>query len=409
MRLGVIFVLLALAPAWGCQSEEAPSRRVVPESTAPPVEGKLDLGGAGELVVKPQPTAPGDPVSPAPVEPPMPSETWTRPLTGQGTGTGATGREVELRMNGERVRVWRPSLANPFVVAGGEYDAQPAALPPEVGGLEAPRLSQVQPRTIDIIRRVPQVLNLVLEHSLGAGQIWGYLVQFEGYPGHFFVPSELDSEVFGAGAEQRGRVSLGFFMDEVFPPGVRDSQWAARLDQPFDVLMRVWAVDRNRQVSAPVVQQLHVLPVGRGDLEVTLSMSLATDLDLYVVEPNGNVIYYNNMRSWTNGQLDLDANAACRAHTNVRYEHIFWPEGQVPEGTYHIRVDNWANCVGGVPVDYQVIVQNCGEITIYEGTASGPGGRENCLYRYAASCQQIASVEVKPCEEADASAPLPLR
>jgi uncharacterized protein YfaP (DUF2135 family) len=157
-------------------------------------------------------------------------------------------------------------------------------------------------------------------------------------------------------------------------------------------------VDRSRNLSQPVQQTLHVLPVGRGDLEVTLSMSLPSDLDLYVVEPNGNVIYYANPHSWTSGQLDLDANAACASNLNVRYEHIFWPAGGVPEGRYNIRVDSWENCVGGQPVDFQVIVQNCGDITIFDGTAIGQGGQSDCRYAGTSSCQMIATVDVQRCE-----------
>ena len=162
--------------------------------------------------------------------------------------------------------------------------------------------------------------------------------------------------------------------------------------------MHVVAVDRRNNLSIPVRQELNVLPVGRGDLEVTLSMSEATDLDLYVVEPNGNVIYYDNARSWTNGRLDLDANAACQGNWNVRYEHIFWPPGGVPEGTYQVRVDNWRNCVGGRAVDFQVIVQSCGDISLYEGTAVGEGGQSDCRNPRTPSCQQITTVEVTACE-----------
>jgi hypothetical protein len=309
-------------------------------------------------------------------------------------------REVQLSVNGERFRVVRPSLANPFVVAGSEFEDGPAVHLTEVGGPGAPQLEHAGPvGTIDVIRRVPQRLFLRVTNDAGMGDILGYYVQFEGYEGHFFVPTDIDSEVYDAVENEQGRIELAFFMDEVFPPGVeRDLEWAARYNRPFEVSMTVWATDRNHRVSRPVSQTLHVLPVGRGDLEVTLSMSLPSDLDLYVVEPNGNVIYYNNMHSFTQGQLDLDANAACSNNTNVRYEHIFWPEGQVPEGTYQIRVDNWANCVGGQAVDYQVIVQNCGDITVYEGRAVGPGGRSDCVNPYTSSCQRTAVVEVRPCE-----------
>lgn len=345
--------------------------------------------------------------SPAPPGRTQPTPTRPSPSEAQGTGSAATapparvpsdGREVELQINGERVRVVRPSLTNPFVVAGGDFEPNEPPTLRSTPQADGPTVQVLGQSLIDVIRGVPQTVDLQVTDPDGMGDIVGYYVQFQGYDGYFWVPTEIDSEVFGDSLRQRGRLALTFFMDEVFPPGAdRDSVWAAQYDQDFDVTMLVWAVDRARSVSPPVQQMLHVLPVGRGDLEVTLSMSLPSDLDLYVVEPNGNVIYYNNMRSWTNGRLDLDANAACNTNRNVRYEHIFWPEGQVPEGTYQVRVDNWANCVGGQPVDFDVIVQNCGDISVFEGRAEGPGGRADCVNPQQASCQSIATVEVRQC------------
>jgi hypothetical protein len=307
-------------------------------------------------------------------------------------------REVQLRVNGELVRVVRPSATNPFVVAGGEFNA--GDLDPATGpGVSGPVIGSTRDRPIDVIRRVPQTVTISVTDPDGVGDVLGYYVEFEGYDGYFFVPSEPDSEVYGAQFQQSGRFTLGFFMDEVFPPGSRNDQWAQGYGREFDVRMTIRATDRDHWISEPVVQMLHILPVGRGDLEVTLSMSLATDLDLYVVEPNGNTIYYANSSSFTTGRLDLDANAACASNMNVRYEHIFWPEGSVPEGTYHVRVDNWRNCVGGQPVDFQVIVQNCGDISVYEGTAQGSGGGGDCRNPRTASCQTIATVEVEECED----------
>ena len=320
-------------------------------------------------------------------------------LRSEDEATGlVTGREVDLRINGESLRVTRPSSSNPWVVGGSEFDSAPIPAFLVEGGDGRPTLETGKSDVMDVIRRVPQLLSLSVRDPDGVGDVLGYYVEYEGYEGHFFVPVQPDSEVVGAENEESGRTQIGFFLDEVFPPGAqRDADWQQQYDRPFSVAMRVVAVDRRNQLSEPLVQQLNVLPVGRGDLEVTLSMSEATDLDLYVVEPIGNVIYFDNMRSWTNGQLDLDANANCRGNRNVRYEHIFWPEGSVPEGTYQLRVDNWRNCVGGRTVDYQVIVQNCGDISLYESSAAGMGGQSNCTDPNTASCQQVATVDVRAC------------
>ncbi|NIS28841.1 MAG: hypothetical protein GWN07_01935, partial [Actinobacteria bacterium] len=83
-------------------------------------------------------------------------------------------------------------------------------------------------------------------------------------------------------------------------------------------------------------RQLRVMPVGTGDVEVTVTMTRSTDIDLYVIDPTGNTVYYGNSHSDNGGQLDLDANAACGANMGVDNEHIFWPRGTAPAGTYTV-------------------------------------------------------------------------
>jgi uncharacterized protein YfaP (DUF2135 family) len=81
---------------------------------------------------------------------------------------------------------------------------------------------------------------------------------------------------------------------------------------------------------------------GTGDVAFRLRWSTAADLDLYVQEPNGNVIYYANRTSSTNGQLDIDSNAACGTASASPVENVYWPTGTAPHGTYTF----WANHYG---------------------------------------------------------------
>ena len=138
---------------------------------------------------------------------------------------GPTGRAVDLRINGESLRVVRPSAQNPWVVGGSEYDAGPIPSYLIAHGEGGPELENGKSAPVDVIRRVPQLLSLSVGDPDGVGDILGYYVEFEGYEGHFFVPVQPDSEVIGAEREDGGRIEIGFFLDEVFPPGQeRDSQ-----------------------------------------------------------------------------------------------------------------------------------------------------------------------------------------
>ena len=61
------------------------------------------------------------------------------------------------------------------------------------------------------------------------------------------------------------------------------------------------------------------------------------------------------------GELDLDSNAGCIAPLDaVDNEHILWPVGKAPHGTYTVRVDNFENCQYAA-VTYVVTVQKKGQ------------------------------------------------
>jgi hypothetical protein len=175
----------------------------------------------------------------------------------------------------------------------------------------------------------------------------------------------------------------------------------AAADKPFFVNLRVAAQDDQGQVSAPIVRRLSILPLGTGDVEVSLSMGAATDLDLYVVEPTASVLYYGRQRSGAGGELDLDANAACSDNMGVNAEHVFWRQGAAPAGTYVVRVAHYESCIDGAPVDYRVTVRACGETVVLSGRFEGEGDADECLGDPGAQrswCQQVVSFDVAPCK-----------
>ncbi len=94
-------------------------------------------------------------------------------------------------------------------------------------------------------------------------------------------------------------------------------------------------------------------------------------MDLHVVDPRGEEIFYGNPSSASRGVLDLDSNAAC-AIDGVRNENITWATGTAPSGTYTVRLDYWSSC--GVPsTDYVVRVTNGSSSQVFQGTFTGSG------------------------------------
>lgn len=79
-----------------------------------------------------------------------------------------------------------------------------------------------------------------------------------------------------------------------------------------------------------------------GELRTSLSWFNYDDLDLHVIEPNGNQIYYSRRLSGTSGYLDVDMNAGMRQSRNP-VENIIWTnKSSMREGTYTVMVNNFS-------------------------------------------------------------------
>jgi hypothetical protein len=103
-----------------------------------------------------------------------------------------------------------------------------------------------------------------------------------------------------------------------------------------------------------------------GDIQVALSWNTQTDVDLHVVDPRGEEVYWANPTSASGGRLDLDSNAGCSID-NKNNENIRWP-APAPVGTYTVRVDYWSNCNVTGTTTYSVVVNNGGSSTVFTGT-----------------------------------------
>jgi hypothetical protein len=96
--------------------------------------------------------------------------------------------------------------------------------------------------------------------------------------------------------------------------------------------------------------------VGVGKVQVTLNWSANADLDLHVVEPGGEEIYWDNPVSTAGGSLDRDNQ--CSDFVLGRPENIFWTTP--PNGTYQVNVVYYEDCGGAGPVNFTVRVCKIG-------------------------------------------------
>jgi hypothetical protein len=106
-----------------------------------------------------------------------------------------------------------------------------------------------------------------------------------------------------------------------------------------------------------LVSNYHILPAseikaGTGLLQINCSWLTDNDVDLHVIEPNGEEIYYAHPKSANGGELDIDSHAGCFGE-KVGSENVTYKSGAlVQAGTYTVKINLYSACnvTGNTPV-----------------------------------------------------------
>lgn len=143
-----------------------------------------------------------------------------------------------------------------------------------------------------------------------------------------------------------------------------------------DFVILVAILDNNGKVSEVIEKSVELIEVGTGQLQISLSFDNAKDVDLHVIEPNGQHIYYGNSMSENGGELDLDSNPGCSLDY-VNNENITYSEEAFVEaGTYTVYVDLFENCDPEVATNY-VVSAYYGGVLLKTVTGTFPIGAES--------------------------------
>jgi hypothetical protein len=125
--------------------------------------------------------------------------------------------------------------------------------------------------------------------------------------------------------------------------------------------------------ATPVIKRIEPV-LGTGDVQVTLRWDAPVDLDLHVIDPAGEEIYYGNRTSASGGNLDVDANGGCSSMMTNPVENVFWPTGGAPSGKYQVSVVYYMDCGYSGPVSYTVTIkQNNQPDRVLTGTITQSG------------------------------------
>jgi hypothetical protein len=353
-----------------------------------------DLGVrlGGPLLVDPERPTSGEDVQ-VTIDVP-PDAGWTLTATGRGCGTiagqsgvgGAVidGLAAHAGVCAVRAEV-RPATDEPwtisrrFLVQSSDPDVPPIdvvggiwrpVLPGVRGAAEAPVVTAIDGATSFINGATIDLdVDVDVEGALAA-----LVVTVDGWEGGFIVPlpdeADLTARSLWGDNQLRVRVPARYF-DEA-------SEAALSLG--------IAGLDRQDRLGEAVGAVLDGREVGTGDVQVGLSWSSATDVDLHVIEPTGAEISYAAPSSAAGGQLDLDSNAGCSID-GINHENIYWPSGSAPSGTYTVTAVLYSGCeVGGA--SGSVTMTWCGEGSPRVETFSLSEGSPTASWTFDSTCGQ---------------------
>ena len=107
------------------------------------------------------------------------------------------------------------------------------------------------------------------------------------------------------------------------------------------------------------------------DIRASLLWDNRNDLDLHMITPRGEHIFFAWRRAACGGWLDVDMNV--RGETTTPVENIRWARGTAPHGRYRIYVQNYRfHEPGRYPTPFKVEVEVSGEIYHFNSVVS-PG------------------------------------
>jgi hypothetical protein len=112
------------------------------------------------------------------------------------------------------------------------------------------------------------------------------------------------------------------------------------------------------------------------EIRASLIWESYSDLDLHVITPSGEHIYYGNKRDRRGGYLDVDMNAG-GPRTNKPVENIRWASN-APEGRYRVYVHNYADR-NHRSNPYSVELEINGQIFTVGGHATGTGFQQDAF------------------------------
>jgi uncharacterized protein YegL len=158
------------------------------------------------------------------------------------------------------------------------------------------------------------------------------------------------------------RFSTGAQWIETAPVDLGDYRWTDLVADP---------VPSTAAFAAEFRSRLRREGAKTGDVQVSLIWNNYNDLDLHVICPSDEEIYFAHKKCQCGGELDVDMNISPESEAPV--ENVYWPHGGAPQGHYQILVDHYTNhqrpgCED--PTAFRVAISVGGVVEEFSGSIS---------------------------------------
>ncbi len=147
-----------------------------------------------------------------------------------------------------------------------------------------------------------------------------------------------------------------------------------RLQEKFHVFF-IYPKKTMEERKANIDAEIRARVTGAGgqydnvDIRASLIWNNRNDLDLHVIPPSKEEIYYGHRQSQCGGWLDVDMNVG--GETEKPVENVRWAKGKAPPGRYQVIVQNFAYKAGLTgPTPFRVEIEVNGDVRHVDGVVS---------------------------------------